>query len=290
MEKQKEMYESRVASLSQLLVDQEREYKAEIERQSETCEARIASLSQSLVDQEKEHKAERERQQEEFKRSLLEQERETERVRELCDAYTHSLSQQLSDCQPEHKRLSDSLTVSQDMCRRLAKEVIQMERDRLKAQVRELSPIPPQRKRPAVAPHGTVADTPPNALSVTAIPKAHDTEREGESVVEASESEQYLHDGTDNDEALSESESATEETEGQGKTSMKREGEGEDSDPQSDGDESAHDRVTGKERREGALSPQIVTSLRLKALLHLSPSPSQANYYPTANTHSLMMC
>ncbi|GIQ81919.1 hypothetical protein KIPB_002962 [Kipferlia bialata] len=203
---QRQLYDSRTGSLSQSLTDQEREHKAEVERQREAYEARIASLSQSLVGQE----------------------RETQRVREVYQSRNESLSQLLSDCRGEGVRLSDSLSVSNDMCRRLAKEVLQhrqsntarVEREHqmptqiqqlqaevfcLNASATQSSPRPPQRKRPAPQEHSVDVGTNSKTPADTTLESSEEgAESEGEGTVHES-----LHDVSHEDESSSQSEECT---------------------------------------------------------------------------------
>ncbi|GIQ83043.1 hypothetical protein KIPB_004290, partial [Kipferlia bialata] len=101
-----ETYHQSLVAENAALRQRHQECTRELQCQRELYDTRIASLSQSLTDQEREHKA------------------EVQRQREVYEARIVSLSKLLSDSGAKNKSLSDSLYVSNDMCRRLAQEVL----------------------------------------------------------------------------------------------------------------------------------------------------------------------
>ncbi|GIQ88375.1 hypothetical protein KIPB_010614 [Kipferlia bialata] len=132
LQRQRQMYDSRIATLIQSLSDKDSVHKAKVETQRQGYEARIATLTDTLSRQEREctAKAESETLRYEARiatltESLAEQERENQRMKEALESHNHALLQRLEVSQSKVKRLSLSLRVCQHTCRRLAKEVIQ---------------------------------------------------------------------------------------------------------------------------------------------------------------------
>ncbi|GIQ86449.1 hypothetical protein KIPB_008304 [Kipferlia bialata] len=132
LQSQREMYDSRIATLIQSLSDKDSVHKTEMETQRQGYEYQVATLTETLSRQERECTAKAERETLEHQsrivtltESLAEQERENQRMKEALESHNHTLPQRLEESQNKVKHLIQSLRVCQHTCRRLASEVIQ---------------------------------------------------------------------------------------------------------------------------------------------------------------------